>query len=540
MPRGARTAATPADAARSRRGGRGALPALALLALAGCTVGPDFTTPPAEVAATWVEASDPRVKASQPVNERWWQAFNDPLLNQLVELAYANNQTLEIAGVRVLQARAALGERSGEFYPQQQGAQGGLTTQRRADPTGRAQPFLGGAYEAISFGLATNWEIDFWGKYRRAIESADGNLLAAISAYDDAVVTLVADVATVYVNIRVLQRRIEIAEENVRSQRGSLGIANSRFSNGETSALDVAQAQATLAETQAQIPQFQSDLAQAKYSLALLLGLPPDRVEALLAPGPIPTAPAEVAVGIPVDLLRRRPDVREAEYAAAAQSALIGVAEANLYPAFSLSGSFGFASSNLGSASLGAAVSWSSHTYSFGPAVSFPFLNYGQLSNEVRQQDAAFQAAILNYQFTVLQAQQEVESGLATFLQGQEVVERYRRAVRAARRTTDLSFVQYRDGSSLYTNVLNAQQSQLRVEDTLAVAEGNVPLGLIATYRALGGGWELRAGGDFVSDETKREMGTRTDWGDLLEPEQQQAPEPEAEDDDGWFPSIDW
>ncbi len=351
-------------------------------------------------------------------------------------------------------------------------------------------------------------------------------------------VTLIADVATVYVNIRVLERRIAIAEDNVRSQRGSLGIASSRFKNGETSELDVAQALSTLAETEAQIPQFQSDLAQAKYSLALLLGLPPNKVEALLSPGQIPTAPAEVAVGIPTDLLRRRPDVREAEFAAAAQSALIGVAEANLYPAFSLSGTFGFSSNSLGSASLSDVFNWTSHTYSFGPAISFPFFNYGRLTNEMRQQDAAFQATILDYQFTVLQAQQEVESGLASFLQGQEVVERYRRAAKAARRTTGLSFVQYRDGASDFTNVLNAQQSQLRVEDSLAVAEGNVPLGLISVYRALGGGWELRAGKDFVSDKTKQEMGSRTDWGDLLEPEQHEEPPPE--DQDGIFPPVDW
>lgn len=510
---------------------------LAALLLGGCTVGPDFVTPQADVAPTWTQASDPRVQASQPVNEQWWKVFGDPLLDQLIELAYANNPTIEAAGVRVLQARAALGESAGDFYPQQQALKGDLTTQRSSDPTGQGEKILGGSYNSFSFGVSTNWEIDLWGKFRRAIESADGDLIASISAYDDAVVTLIADVATVYVNIRVLERRIQIAEDNVRSQRGSLGIASSRFKNGETSELDVAQALSTLAETQAQIPQFQSDLAQAKYSLALLLGMTPNKIDALLTPGKVPSAPPEVAVGIPTDLLRRRPDVREAEFNAAAQSALIGVAEANLYPAFSLSGTFGFASNDRGQASLGDITNWSSRTYSFGPAITFPFFNYGQLTNQVRQQDAAFQAAILNYQFTVLQAQQEVESGLASFLQGQEVVERYRRAANAARRTTNLSFVQYRDGASDFTNVLNAEQSQLRVEDSLAVAEGNVPLGLISVYRALGGGWELRIGKDFVSDKTKQEMGGRTDWGDLLDPAQHQEP---ARPDDELFPPIDW
>jgi NodT family efflux transporter outer membrane factor (OMF) lipoprotein len=507
------------------------LSALAGLWLAGCTVGPDFATPQTEIAAAWMEAADPRVSAGEPVDQLWWKTFNDPLLDRLIELAYANNPTIEAAGVSVLQARAALGIATGDLYPQQQviGADGSI--QRNADPTGTPLPFVTDAFRTVRFGASTSWEIDLWGKFRRAIESADSDLIAAISAYDDALVTLVADVATVYVNIRVLEERIAIADENVRSQRGSLGIANSRFNNGETSELDVAQARSTLAESEAQIPLLQSELGQAKYSLALLLGLPPDQVDELLAPGEIPTAPQTVAVGIPTDLLRRRPDVREAEYEAAAQSALVGVAEANLYPAFSLSGTFGFASTDRGQVSLSDVAKWSSRTYSFGPTISLPIFNYGQLTNQVRQQDAALQAAILRYQFTVLQAQQEVESGLVGFLQGQEVVEKYRLAVRAARRTTGLSITQYRDGATDYSDVLDAQQSQLRLEDALAQAEGAVPLNLISVYRALGGGWELRAGNDFVSDETKKEMGERTDWGDLLEPAEHDAPTPEEQKD---------
>lgn len=513
-----------------RKGASGACGAALLALLAGCTVGPEFATPNAEVAADWVEATDPRVQTGE-VDALWWKVFNDPLLDQLVELAYANNPTIEAAGVAVLQARAALGVATGDLYPQSQaiGADGSIA--RNADPTGTTLPIFSDAYRTVRFGASTNWEIDLWGKFRRAIESADGDLIAAISAYDDALVTLVADVATVYVNIRIIEKRIVIADENVRSMRGSLGLANSRFNNGETSELDVAQARSTLREAEAQIPLLVGQLGQTKYSLALLLGITPDRIDALLTEGAIPTAPPEVAIGIPTDLLRRRPDVREAEYQAAAQSALVGVAEANLYPAFSLSGTFGFASSDHGAASLGDVTKWSSRTYSFGPSITLPIFNYGQLTNQVRQQDAALQAAILKYQFTVLQAQQEVESGLVGFLQGQEVVEKYRAAVRAARQTTGLSIVQYRDGATDFSDVLDAQQSQLRLEDTLAQAEGSVPLNLISVYRALGGGWQLRGTDDFVSDDTKKQMQERTDWGDLLEPDKHDAPTPEEQKD---------
>jgi NodT family efflux transporter outer membrane factor (OMF) lipoprotein len=498
--------------------------------LLGCTVGPEFSTPTAEVSAGWVEASDPRVETGE-VDALWWKVFNDPLLDRLVELAYANNPTVEAAGVAVLQARAALGVATGDLYPQQQAIGGDWSIARNADPTGQTLPIFSNSYQTVRFGASTSWEIDLWGKFQRAIQSADSDLIAAISAYDDALVTLVADVATVYVNIRIIEKRIAIADENVRSMRGSLGLANSRFNNGETSELDVAQARSTLREAEAQIPLLIGQLGQTKYSLALLLGLPPDLVEALLTAGTIPTAPQSVALGIPTELLRRRPDVREAEYQAAAQSALVGVAEANLYPAFSLSGTFGFASSDHGAASLSDVTKWSSRTYSFGPSITLPIFNYGQLTNQVRQQDAALQAAILKYQFTVLQAQQEVESGLVAFLQGQEVVEKYGAAVRAARQTTGLSIVQYRDGATDYSDVLDAQQSQLRLEDSLAQAEGAVPLNLISVYRALGGGWQLRGGNDFVSDQTKQQMQERTDWGDLLEPAKHDAPTPEEQKD---------
>ena len=212
------------------------------------------------------------------------------------------------------------------------------------------------------------------------------------------------------------------------------------------------------------------------------------------------------------------PDVRAAGLAAASQSALIGVAKANMYPAFSLSGSFGFAGNNAGNNSLADMFNWQSRAVNAGAGLIFPIFNYGRLINQVRVQDAQFQQALLNYQNTVLQAQQEVENGLAAFAGQQRMVARLTEADTAARRSTDLAMIQYKGGQADYTTVLNAEQAQLTVENALAGARGGVVQGIISVYRALGGGWQIRNGHDVISDEVKAEMKRRTDWGRMLEP----------------------
>jgi len=248
--------------------------------------------------------------------------------------------------------------------------------------------------------------------------------------------------------------------------------------------------------------------------------MPPSNLEDLLgAGGPIPAAPAEVAIGIPADLLRRRPDIRSAEQQAAAQSAMIGATKADLYPAFSLSGTFGFLSTDIGGADLSDAFDWKSRVVSFGPAVVWNVLNYGQITNQVRAQDAAFQQAILSYQDTVLQAQQEVEDALASFLGAQASVALLVEAAAAARRSVDLATIEYREGATDYTTVLTAQQNLLEQQDQLAMTEGSVAQGLISLYRALGGGWQAREGEGLVRADIRDAMARRTDWGRLLEEE---------------------
>lgn len=503
--------------------------------MTACTkVGPDFETPEAKVSNEWAENEDKALPETPFKSDKWWEALNDPALNRLIDEAYKNNYSLQIAGVRILEARAQLGVAIGQTYPQQQALTGDYTAARQSPNSSTAIPIPELQTlntQSTQFGLSASWEIDFWGKFRRAVESADASLMSSIAAYDSALVTLTADVASTYITIRTFEEQIRIARANVEIQKESLRIAKVRYEEGETNLLDVEQALTELAQTEAQIPGLETSLRQARNALAVLLGVPPARVRALLeGPSAIPSAPLQIAVGIPKDLLRRRPDVRQAELVAASQSAQIGVAKAQLYPAFSLIGFFGFASSNVGSASLSDVFTWGSRTGSIGPSMTFPFLNYGQLTNQVRAQDAAFQRAALAYQNTVLQAQKEVEDGLAAYLMAQQSVAKYRNAARSAARSADLALVRYREGQTDYTTVLTAQQQLLAVQNSLAISLGNIPQGLVSVYRALGGGWELRDGNDFVPNDIKEAMAKRTDWGNLLDPANHQAPTQDQRD----------
>jgi NodT family efflux transporter outer membrane factor (OMF) lipoprotein len=493
-------------------------------------VGPDFLRPIGKLSSQWLEAEDHRIGTSPATYREWWKCFDDPVLEALVQTAYQQNLPLRIAGVRVFEARAQLGIAVGEFYPQTQQALGSTnfnriseTSPQLTSPTG-----IGLSYMQAQIGLGASWELDFWGKYRRAIESADANLLSTIAAYDNVLVALTGDVASTYVQVRTLEERLRIARENVEIQKEGLTIAQARFQGGAASDRDVQQAIAELKNTEATVFQIDTQLRQSKNALCTLLGLPPSRLDDILSKtSGIPKSPLQVAVGIPADLLRRRPDIRSAEYLAAAQCAQIGVAKADLFPAFSLSGNFGFLSSDVGRASLGDLTSWKSRTGSIGPAFQWNLFNYGQITNNVRVQDAKFQEAIVTYQNTVLQAQQEVENGLVSFLNAQEQVISFGEAANAAKKSLDLAMIQYTEGMTDFTTVLTAQQNLLKYQNNLVDSQGAVPQGLIAIYRALGGGWEIREGHDFIPAEIKEAMEERTDWGRLLRPAAVEPPPPE-------------
>lgn len=507
-----------------------------LLPLAGCLVGPDFEKPPAPISERFLGAAKPAMSQSKEYRD-WWKSFNDPVLNKLVDVAYAQNLTLLDAGTRVIQARAALGIAVGELYPQVQQGVGGATYNGQSRRSATSDTFIPRYFWSDDLGANIAWELDFWGKFRRGVESADAAYLASIATYDDVLVTLLGDVTTVYIGIRTTQQQIAIARDNVVKQRKALAIANARFVGGAASKLSVYQAQNVLAQTESAIPQLQIQLDQGLDALRLLLGMPSQPLDALLSGSSgIPVPPSFVAVGVPADLVRRRPDIRAAELAAAAQSAQIGIAEADLYPAFSLMGSFGGAASTVPHADLGDVFTSKGITFAFGPSFSWNILNYGQITNNVRVQDARLQQLLVDYQNTVLKAQKEVEDGLATFQHSQAQVADLRRSVAAADAALRISIAEYNQGTRDFTTVLTAEQNLYTAENDLALASGNVSSGLTAVFRALGGGWQIREGHDFVPPAVRDEMRARTNWGNVLPPagqSQPQAPGLPSSDDVG-------
>jgi NodT family efflux transporter outer membrane factor (OMF) lipoprotein len=509
------------------------------LLFTGCTVGPDFTRPPTKVSQTWLEAGDERVKTEAAEYRKWWQAFNDPILGRLIDRAYRENLSLRIAGVRVLEARAQLGIAIGGFYPQTQQAFGSLQYNRTSE---RAPGALSGNnlnFWQSEIGFAASWELDFWGRFRRAIESANASWLATVADYENALVSLTADVANAYILIRTVEKQLGIAHQNVETQNESLKIAEARFRYGTTSQLDVEQAKTVLNNTLASIRSLETQWQQAKNGLSVLLGLPPSHLADILGgPSEIPVSPPRIVVGIPADLLRRRPDIRSAEHQAAAQCALIGVAKTDLYPTFSLTGTFGFLSSDVGTFKLSDMFDWKSRTAQTGPSVTWNILNYGRITNNVRVQDARFEQSLITYQNTVLKAQQEVEDVLVAFLKAQEQAEFLGRSVAAAKRSLNLATLQYREGTKDFTTVLVAEQALLAEQNNLAVTLGNISTNLVGVYRALGGGWEIREGKELVPPEIREEMAQRTNWGRLLAPASYNPPAPEEPKSTGPLP--DW
>jgi NodT family efflux transporter outer membrane factor (OMF) lipoprotein len=489
-----------------------------LASTAACRIGPSFTPPPAPVAPAWREASSDGIDTDRQEYRNWWTVFADPLLDQLIDTAHRQNLDLRRAGVRVLQARAQLGLAIGELYPQQQQLAASLSYNRI--PVSIPYNVISNTYWQSFIGAQAGWELDIWGKVRRGIESADDAFLASVAAYDDVLVTLLGDVASAYVQLRTLQTRLAIARDNIERQRNAVAIADARFHGGVVTKRDVYQAETVLGSTEAAVPEITIGLAQTRNAIAVLLGAPPGTIDDLLEPpAPIPVAPPRAAVGIPSDLLRRRPDVRRAELDAAAQCAQIGVAKADLLPAFTLVGNVGTLSSDVGHASLSDLFTHKSLAYSAGPAVQWNVLNYGQITNNVRVQDARFQSLLIGYQQAVLSAQQEVENALAVYLQSRQQARFLTESVDAARGALTIAMNEYLEGTADFTTVLTAEQSLFRTENDLATAQGNIPLGLIAAYRALGGGWQLREGGEFVPAETRTEMAERTNWGTLLTPD---------------------
>lgn len=490
-----------------------------LFTLSACdAVGPDFVKPEAQVEDQWSQVDTSRVDTSQSVNSEWWKAFNDPVLDSLIDEAYQENLTLQIAGIRILEARAQLGIAVGNIYPQLQQVRGGIAHVELSESQPNISPAIDTSYRDANVGFDVGWELDLWGRFRRGIEAADADLLASIADYDDVLVSLTANVATAYTLIRTFEERLAIARANVDIQERSLEIANDRFRNGTITELDVQQAQTLLLNTKATIPALEIGLQQSRHALSTLLGMPPGGVkDTLISPGVIPTAPAEVAVGVPAELLRRRPDIRRAELQTAAQSARIGVAESDLYPHFSLLGSIGLRAGDTFNSGLGDLFHLNSIEAFGGPSLTWDVFNYGRIKNNVRVQDARLQQLIVIYQNTVLEASREVEDALVGFLRAQEQVVFLDKSVKAGQRSVELALLQYGEGIADYQRVLDTQETLFDQQDLLTSRRGDIATSLIAMYRALGGGWELRSGKPLVPEQMTETMRNRSDWGQLLD-----------------------
>ncbi len=491
---------------------------LAALVLAGCMVGPTYQKPPATVADAWLASGDKELPTTPDVDyAQWWKTFDDPTLDALIESAYRENPSLEVAGLRVLEALARRGVAIGQLYPQQQEA--GLDYRRTSLSENGAQftPLFDPAFDAWTLTpLAAGWELDLWGRYRRGVESADADLMGSLFAYQDAIVSLAAEVATAYIQIRTLQEQLLVARTNAGLQARSVEIVRTRFELGAVTELDLAQARSLLRATEALIPGVEANIRQAQDRLCVLLGLAPRDLDAILeGPDKIPSAPVDVVVGLPAELLRGRPDIRRAEREMAAQSARIGIAASDFYPRLQLVGNLSLEAEDFADLFKG-----SSFAAFGGPSFRWAILNYGRIVNNVRVQDARFQQQVGLYETTVLRAQQEVQDAIAGTLGAQRQVGFFERAAADSARAVELAELQYREGAADYTRVLLTQQFLLQAESRLVATRGSVALNLVSLHRSLGGGWQFHEGDAFVRPETRDEMAERIHWGSLLDTEE--------------------
>jgi len=462
------------------------------LAIGACKVGPDYVEPEVSIKDEWRAAVEAEMSQEEPAIEKWWESLDDSVLTDLIRRAEVASLDLRIAVARVAEARALRGIAKGDLFPSLvlDGAYS-YTELSENSPVGQIITGAGGTVEPTEQWQASAgsfWEIDVFGRIRRRTEAATAQFEATIEDYRDVLVSLYAEVALNYVDVRSLQTRLDFAHQNVGAQRESLQLTRDRFRAGLTSALDVAQAEQNLAQTESTIPTLESALNAALNRLAVLLGEQPGALhDELLANGAeIPTAPAALMTGVPADILRRRPDVRRAERLLAAQTARIGVAKADLYPTFSISG---FVEAVAGSASNlfeGESVGWG-----IIPGFRWDLFQGGKIRNNIRAEEARTQQALYGYQQTILLALEEVEDALVAYDRERVRRERLQEAADASQRAVDLVRTQYISGLTNFQNLLDTQRSLFQQQDLLAESEGRVVQNLFVLNRALGGGWSL-------------------------------------------------
>lgn len=454
----------------------------------GFKVGPNYETPQADTAGHWIDADNPHIKGLQLTDARWWTVFNDPTLNDLMTTTTADNLTLKAAGCRIWEARAELGISKGNLFPQQQGMSGSYSR----NALGNGYPLnmfdMGHYYDNTQVGFNAAWELDFWGRFRRAIEAADAALDAQCAGYNNILVLLQAEVATNYIQMRAFEERLQLARKNVDLQKETLRIIGLRETAGLVTDLDVQQATYNLGQTESLIPILETGRRKTQNRLCILMAKTPQDLAGLAnLKGTIPVPPTEAVVGIPAELLRRRPDVQLAERLAAIQSAQIGIAEAEFYPHLGITGTIGVQSEKFSelfnSKSLAGSV---------GPSFNWNLLNYGRIKNNVKAKEAKFQEAVLNYRDTVLKANEDVENGIVAFLNEQERVASLATSTTAAQRSVEIATRQYEKGTIDYQPLLDSERVLVYQQDTLTESRGLIGIHLVGIYKALGGGWQAQ------------------------------------------------
>ena len=459
---------------------------ISCVSLLGCKVGPNYQRPTApKLQREYLTSGTENAQSIDDLGY-WWSYFNDPVLNGLIASSCRQNLDLYEAYFRIMEARAQVLVVRGGLFPQvnSDDSYDYKRTSVNANQFVSAGN-LGDGFDLYSVGFDSNWELDIFGRIRRSIESAVADLESHIEARRNVKVTMLADVASSYTNIRVLQKRIAIAENNLQLQRQTLEMVQHRLDAGLVRPLDKAQAESNVYTTAASIPVLRQDLQTEFNRLSILLGeTPSEQLIRFVAAGEIPQSPQWMAAGVPGQLLWRRPDVRQREREVASASARIGVAVADKYPVFSLRGDVAFDTRQL--ATLFATDSL---TYSIGPSVRWNLLNFGRVRGNIQVHQARYQQAVVRYRQAILLAVEEVENGLVAYEQERQRVGHLRQAVRATTRTVDLSRSEYGSGLISFQTVLDSQRQRLTTEEQLASSEGNVVLNLIRTYKALGGGW---------------------------------------------------
>jgi NodT family efflux transporter outer membrane factor (OMF) lipoprotein len=457
-------------------------------------VGPDYEPPDFTVETVpdqWRTTVETEMAADTTDLEMWWVSFNDSLLTELIKRAEFGNLDLQAAVGRVAEARAIRGVAKGGYWPDivlggaysyQKLSENGL--QGAQVPEGTESP-LADPFDSWTFGVDLSWEIDLFGRIRRTVEAADAQLQASVEDYRDVLVTLYAEVGSAYIDARAFQTRLDFATQNVAAQENSLELTRDRFNAGLTSALDVAQAEQNLAQTRSTIPALDIGLEAALNRLAVLLGEAPGSIHGeLQASAGLPDPDDKVAYGIPADLLRRRPDIRQAERLLASQTARIGVATADLYPTLSLGGSVGLEALDFDDLGDGG-----SGVFSILPKITWPIFTGGKIRNQIRAEEARAAQALAAYEQTVLRALEETQNALVAYGQEKMRRDRLQEAVNASQRAVDLVETQYLSGLTNFQNLLDSQRSLFQQQDALADSEGQVVNNLIALNRALGGGW---------------------------------------------------